>query len=150
MYCFLLKPGSVPYIYISIWKTLQTLHKTLHSLCILLIFRTLHCVGFEAKILHKPCTEPYMGTKSQRVKETKSQRDKETKRGEWERGEWERGRESEIWGRQSKIWGREIKIWGREIKIWGRQIKTRGRLGKTRGRLGKTRGRLRKTRSAPS
>ena len=47
-------------------KTLQTLHKTLHSICISLILRSLHCVGFEAKILHKPCTEPYMGTKSQR------------------------------------------------------------------------------------
>ena len=48
----------------------------------------LYCVWFETKILHKPCTEPYMGTKSQRVKETKrgkvkerkSQRDKESKR----------------------------------------------------------------------
>ena len=40
----------------------------------------MHCVGFEAKILHKPYTEPYMGTKSQRDKETKRQRDKETKR----------------------------------------------------------------------
>ena len=47
-------------------KNLQTLHKTLHSLCISLIIRVLQCVGFEAKILHKPCTEPYMGTKSQR------------------------------------------------------------------------------------
>ena len=47
-------------------KTLQTLHKTLHSLYISLILRALHCVGFEAKILHKPYTEPYMGTKSQR------------------------------------------------------------------------------------
>ena len=80
-------------------KTLQTLHRTLHSLCISLIIRALHCVGFEAKILHKPCIEPYtepyiepyMGTKSQRDKESKSQRDKETKRGEWERG-----RQSEI------------------------------------------------------
>ena len=44
-------------------KILQTLHKTLHFLCISLISRTLHCVWFEAKILHKPCTEPYMGTK---------------------------------------------------------------------------------------
>ena len=61
-------------------KTLQTLHKTLHFLYISLILRTLHCVGFEAKILHKPCTEPYMGTKSQRVKETKRLRVKETKR----------------------------------------------------------------------
>ena len=51
-------------------KTLQTLHKTLHSLYISLILRALQCVGFGAKILHKPCTEPYiepyMGTKSQR------------------------------------------------------------------------------------
>ena len=60
-------------------KTLQTLHKTLHSLCISLILRSLHCVGFEAKILHKPCTEPYMGTKSQRDKESKRQRAKEPK-----------------------------------------------------------------------
>ena len=48
-------------------KTLQTLHKTLHLLHISLIIRMLHCVGFKAKILHKPCMEPYMGTKSQRV-----------------------------------------------------------------------------------
>ena len=47
-------------------KTLQTLHKTLHFLCISLILRTLYCVGFEAKILHKPYMKPYMGTKSQR------------------------------------------------------------------------------------
>ena len=58
-------------------KILQTLHKTLHFLRISLILRVLRCVGFEPKILHKPCTEPYMGTKSQRVKETKSQRVKE-------------------------------------------------------------------------
>ena len=56
-------------------KILQTLHKTLYFLRILLILRALHCVGFGAKILHKPYTEPYMGTKSQRVKETKRQRD---------------------------------------------------------------------------
>ena len=56
-------------------KILQTLHKTLHSPRISLILRALHCVGFEPKTLHKPCTEPYMGTKSQRDKETKSQRD---------------------------------------------------------------------------
>ena len=56
-------------------KILQTLHRTLHFLCILLIIRTLYCVGFEAKILHKPCTEPYMGTKRQRDKETKRLRD---------------------------------------------------------------------------
>ena len=47
-------------------KILQTLHKTLHFLRILLILRALRCVGFEAKILHKPCIKPYMGTKSQR------------------------------------------------------------------------------------
>ena len=47
-------------------KILQTLHKTLHFLHISLIIRALRCVGFEAKILHKPCMEPYMGTKSQR------------------------------------------------------------------------------------
>ena len=41
-------------------KTLQTLHKTLHSLCISLIIRALNCVGFKAKILHNPCTEPYI------------------------------------------------------------------------------------------
>ena len=48
--------------------------QTLHSLCISLILRALRSVGFEAKFLHKPCMEPYMGTKSQRVKETKRQR----------------------------------------------------------------------------
>ena len=47
-------------------KILQTLHKTLHSPRIALIIRTLHCVGFEAEILHKPYMEPYMETKSQR------------------------------------------------------------------------------------
>ena len=47
-------------------KTLQTLHKTLHFLCISLIFRVLHYVWFEAKILHKTYIKPYMGTKSQR------------------------------------------------------------------------------------
>ena len=40
----------------------------------------LHCVGFEAKILHKTYTEPYMGTKSQRDKESKRQREEESKR----------------------------------------------------------------------
>ena len=88
-------------------KTLQTLHKTLHYLCILLISRTLHCVGFEAKILHKPYTEPYMGTKSQR--------DKETKRGRV--GEWERGRERKTRGRLRKTRGRLRKTRGRERKI---------------------------------
>ena len=47
-------------------KILQTLHKTLHSLRIPLILRALRSVWFEAKFLHKPCMEPYMGTKSQR------------------------------------------------------------------------------------
>ena len=46
-------------------KILQTLHKTLYFLCISLIIRMLQCVGLEAEILHKPCIEPYMGTKSQ-------------------------------------------------------------------------------------
>ena len=58
---------------------MQTLHKALHFLYISLILRKLHCVGFEAKILHKSYIEPYMGTKSQRVKETKRLRDKERK-----------------------------------------------------------------------
>ena len=62
-YCLLNTP---PYINIGEQKTLQTLHKTLHLLCILLILRTLRSVGFEAKILHKTYMEPYMGTKSQR------------------------------------------------------------------------------------
>ena len=39
-------------------KTLQTLHKTLYSLCISLIIHVLQCVGLETKILHKPCIEP--------------------------------------------------------------------------------------------
>ena len=47
-------------------KILQTLHKTLHFLCISLILRALCCVGFGAKILHKPYMQHYMGTKSQR------------------------------------------------------------------------------------
>ena len=65
-------------------KTLQTLHKTLYFLCILLILRTLHSVGFEAKILHKPYMEPYMGTKRLRDKKSKRQRDKERKSGRGE------------------------------------------------------------------
>ena len=66
LYC----PLNTPlYVYDREQKTLQTLHKTLHLLCISLILRALHCVGFEAEILHKPCTEPYMGTKRQRDKE---------------------------------------------------------------------------------
>ena len=63
------------YINIREQKTLQTLHKTLHFLCISLILRALYCVGFEPKILHKPCIEPYMGTKGQRDKESKRQRE---------------------------------------------------------------------------
>ena len=60
-------PLNTPlYVYYREIKILQTLHKTLHFLCISLILRTLRCVGFEAKILHKPYIEPYMGTKSQR------------------------------------------------------------------------------------
>ena len=58
------------YINIREQKTLQTLHKTLYSPFISLIISALYCVGFEAKILHKPYIEPYiepyMGTKSQR------------------------------------------------------------------------------------
>ena len=65
-YCPLNTP---PYVNKGEIKILQTLHKTLHSLCISLIIRTLRCVGFEAKILHKSYIKPYMGTKSQRVKE---------------------------------------------------------------------------------
>ena len=65
-YCPLNTPLYVDYREI---KILQTLHKPLYFLRISLIIRTLHCVGFGAKILHKPCIEPYMGTKSQRVKE---------------------------------------------------------------------------------
>ena len=61
-------------------KILQTLHKSLHFLRISLILRALRSVGFEAKILHKPYMQPYMGTKSPRVKESKRLRDKETKR----------------------------------------------------------------------
>ena len=62
-YCLLNTPL---YVYDREQKTLQTLHKTLHFLCISLILHALHSVGFETKILHKPYTEPYMGTKSQR------------------------------------------------------------------------------------
>ena len=65
-YCLLNTPLYVCYREI---KILQTLHKTLHSPRIALIIRTLHCVGFEPKILHKSYTEPYMGTKSQRDEE---------------------------------------------------------------------------------
>ena len=66
MSCFLLKASSAPYIYISSRKSLQTLHKTLYLICISLILRTLLCVGFEAKILHKSYMEPYMERKSWR------------------------------------------------------------------------------------
>ena len=76
LYCPLNTP---PYINIREQKTLQTLHKSLHYLRISLIIRALRCVGFEPKILHKPYMEPYMGTKSQRVKETKRERVKEWK-----------------------------------------------------------------------
>ena len=75
-------PLNTPlYVYYREIKILQTLHKPLHSIHISLILRALRCVGFEAKILHKPYMEPYMGTKSQRVKETKRLRDKERKSG---------------------------------------------------------------------
>ena len=62
-YCPLNTPLYVDYREI---KILQTLHKTLYSLRISLILRTLRCVGFKVKILHKTYMEPYMGTKSQR------------------------------------------------------------------------------------
>ena len=116
----------------------------MYFLCISLIHRTLRSVGFEAKILHKPCIEPYMGTKSQRDKETKrrglpqplpkgkgfvaalmhrtwgsffgDQRDEETKRGRV-------GELSEIRGRLRKTMGRLRKIRGRERKTRGREIK---------------------------
>ena len=68
-YCLLNTPPSVNKGEI---KILQTLHKTLHFLRISLILRTLHCVGFEAKILHKPYTNPAWEL---RVKESKSQRE---------------------------------------------------------------------------
>ena len=68
-YCPLNTP---PYINIREQRTLQTLHKILHFLRISLILRTLHCVGFEAKILHKPYTNPAWEL---RVKESKSQRE---------------------------------------------------------------------------
>ena len=116
--CKTLPDAASTYINKGEIKILQTLHKTLHSLCILLIFRTLCCVGFETKILHKSCTEPYMGTKSQRDKETKRGRVKETKRVR-----------EEVWER-----GRQRKTMGRERKTKGRERKTRGRLRKTRGR----------------
>ena len=56
-YCLLNTPL---YINIREQKTLQTLHKTLHPLRISLILRTLHCVGFEVKILHKSYMKPYI------------------------------------------------------------------------------------------
>ena len=60
-------------------KILQTLHKPLHSIRISLIIRALQCVWFEPKNLHEPYTEPFMGTKSQRVKESKRLREEERK-----------------------------------------------------------------------
>ena len=72
-YCLLNTP---PYINIREQKILQTLHKILHSLLISLIIRALRCVGFEAKILHKPCIKPALNpTWELRVKETKRLRD---------------------------------------------------------------------------
>ena len=62
-YCPLNTPLYIDYREI---KILQTLHKTLHFLRIFLILRALCCVWVGTKILHKPCIEPYMGTKSQR------------------------------------------------------------------------------------
>ena len=126
------------YINIREQKTLQTLHKTLHSFHISLILRALQCVGFEAKILHKPCTEPYMGTKSQRDKESKRRslpqplpkgkgfvaalmhRTWGSFLGESKRrreGEWERGRERKTMGRERKTRGRLVKTMGRQRKI---------------------------------
>ena len=129
-------------------KILQTLHKTLHSLRISLIIRALRCVWFEAKILHKPCMEPcmepYMGTKSQRDKETK-------RRGLPQPLPKGKGFVAALmhrtWGsflgeskrRREEEWER-----GRERKTMGRLRKTMGRLRKTRGRERKTRGRERK------
>ena len=110
-------PLNTPlYVYYREIKILQTLHKTLHFIYISLIIRALHCVGFKPKILHKPCIEPYMGTKRQREEE------------------WERGRESKTRGRLSKTRGRLSKTRGRERKTRGRLSKTRGRERKTRGR----------------
>ena len=46
------------------YKSCKPYTKPLHSLCISLILRALHCVGFELKILHnayiEPYTEPYI------------------------------------------------------------------------------------------
>ena len=39
-------------------KTIQTIHKTLHRLCILLIFRVLRCVQFVLQTIHKLYTNP--------------------------------------------------------------------------------------------
>ena len=160
MSCFLLKASSAPYIYISSWKSLQTLHKTLHSLCISLILRTLYCVGFEPKILHKTYMEPYMGTKSQRDEETKRGslpqplpkgkgfvaalmhrtwgllgrlRDKETKSQKVKESKRQREEEWER-GRLRKTRGRERKTRGRQRKIWGRERKIWGRERKIWGR----------------
>ena len=87
-------------------KILQTLHKTLHSPRIALIIRVLQRVGFEAKILHKPCTEPYMGTKSQRDKESKRQRDKERRVGE-RKGGREEGKAKFVEGKLKLEEGKE-------------------------------------------
>ena len=75
-------PLNTPlYVYDREQKTLQTLHKIPYLLCISLILRMLYCVGFEAKILHKPCIKPALNpTWELRVKETKRLRVKETKR----------------------------------------------------------------------
>ena len=139
-------------------KILHTLHKTLHFLCISLILRTLHCVGFETKILHKSYMESYMGTKSQRDEETKRRGlPQPLPKGKgfvaalmhrtWGSffGESKRRRE-EKWerGRERKTMGRLRKTMGRLRKTMGRERKTRGRLRKTRGRERKIRGSERK------
>ena len=133
-YCPLNTPLYVCYREI---KILQTLHKTLHSFCISLILRTLCCVGFGAKILHKPYMQPYMGTKRLR--------DKESKR---------RGLPQPLPKGKGFVAALMHRTWGsffgeskrRREEEWerGRLRKTRGRLRKTRGRLRKTRGRQRK------
>ena len=58
--CKTLPDAASTYINKGEIKILQTLHKTLHSLCISLILRALHCVGFKAKILHKSYMKPYI------------------------------------------------------------------------------------------
>ena len=111
-------------------KILQTLHKTLHFLCISLILRALHCVGFEAEILHKPCIKPYMGTKRLR--------DKESKR---------RGLPQPLPKGKGFVAALMHRTWGSflgESKRRREEEWERGRLRKTMGRLRKTRGRERK------